>query len=388
MGYLNDVKQFIKLGEKRKRCRNLGTRRRFNNLVIKLQGGKMLGQGWAKFALDDEIRIPCIDGQDNPVGSDMIQLILSENTYEKELNKIELLQEPQPPISDTIEGFTNPGFPLTEELCEQGLGSVNRNMFVCPIQLPIEGVDDIREFGRTGTSMMVVMPRGVHILDSIVPGDDTSRIKRNLGYVLLDLLYMLWRFDLNYMVHYDTRYINTLVQNRRGVLIDLEKTTSYAKVIGFVKNGRGYSENAIYRRGISAELFCLARLPTEEKESIPELIFEIVGEANRSAYIQIASEVMSNHIPVWSSGLENDLFFTEEKYTNELLSAQTWRISHLVDTNLRKRKSWEEIYKNIRNIFQLHDAPPELTLEYWNSVNKMMGRPEIELFHDVRIDPD
>ena len=80
MGYLNDVKQFIKLGEKRKRCRNLGTRRRFNNLVIKLQGGKMLGQGWAKFALDDEIRIPCIDGQDNPVGSDMIQLILSERT--------------------------------------------------------------------------------------------------------------------------------------------------------------------------------------------------------------------------------------------------------------------------------------------------------------------
>ena len=372
--FLKTVKSVIGQGEDRHKRRNVETRRRFNDLIRASQGGGIIGKGSIKFVLGDEIELPCSTDEIPPMKPGMVQILMPNYIYQEELATIKLLFVPQFVLGRR-------GIAFEPEL-EQGLGGVTPGSFMCPVK------DEELEFAKLRNRLwmrnhivMAVIPRAEKLPLSIRP-DHIVEMKPILGFILLDILYMLWRLDLNYIVHGDTKIHNCMIKHNRGVLIDFEMAFTYSDFLTSLSTNNIIRDLqyriSILQKNIVPELVGLCNMKSEKgKLPLPvNEIFEILSENSRYGYLLIVKRVLFSTMNFHGvTRLTEDIFFSGEKYTNPDLIAVTPPAATYSRKNFNKLKSWQEIYKGLFDFFNFTDPKiNQLHRGYWNHVQKKINQ--------------
>ena len=369
--YITNLRKSILEEERRHEYHNVPGRVAHNRL---LQGGKYIHNGTYKCVLDAEDPIPCLDGKKNVVHDDQVQVILpeSEIRIEKTITNMLLVSQDN-------------GVPFSQQFLEESTILIHNNTFQCRVKATYPTQRDKNGNLVHGCKMNKSPPEsGLKLV--LVPRADPMPERPTPP--LLDVLYTLWRFNLNNMSHSDVKVDNTLVSKEKGVVIDVgfampwdlfQKWPNYAHV--YLKGEDKDHKNPETRFWINMNTMasvwygywprclrvCLIarKYPNRFGAISSETLRDVFDSIDKHGFVADFVRLLDldTQASVWAQVKHKDQFYN-----------LPWKKIPSMDKNskwdplrTRKFKSWHEIYKVVYAYLKHPSSrPTNLSMSYWS----------------------
>lgn len=343
------------------------SRHRFNTY---LKGGKYVGHGANKCVLDDETPVACTDQQHNPVKPGEVQVVLPLQEVEFERTITTMLLTSQ-----------DGGIPFSPELLAQTSILIQPSTFVCKVasEFPEQKNSKGEIMKNCGLEWEPEEEMRLAILPKAEPFNSSD------PNTTLDIIFILWLFNLNNMFHGDIKDPNLMTLGDRGVVIDVGFANTWQKFERYPDITKdtfleklNIMEKHPYPYWPLALHACLYSFKTGVKVKNARAVFDAV---DKHAFVVnflmnfLMNQPLEVGIEIW------DAVKTQEEYDVMWPPGHPKQVAYDMFPK-RTFKSWQEIYKIIFSYLKPSNRPAELSMDYWSQISSQK-KPDQPSYRNV-----
>jgi hypothetical protein len=326
-----------------------------------IHGGGVVGRGTYKCIFDNDPVFECVDAdKKNPVRADEVQVLLPVHELDGERDAYHLILNSR-----------GKGPPFTPAFIQKAMVIITPHTFVCETQPKFPDIhtdgqlqpnckmeESIIEMAKDTGMALAILPRGAPI----------SNHMATAGPAILDIMYTLWRFSRNGIVHGDIKKLNVLVIKNRGAVIDFGFTTTRTRLVRWTTTSSDEPgidtmhdvEYAVWPKILSAWLGADTVTKAAFTRSQTRAVLNAI---DKTGFMQVLFSVHRAHNSSWRRVW--DSVKTPDEYPIGKLPSDEWD-----PLSQRTFKTWPEMYAVVYTFLgSPENRPASMTLDYWHKTD-------------------